>query len=121
MAKTKKESGSRQATTPKTFSTPRRKSLPINFKVPENSMILYADEFVVQFYPDEFIVSFFQSEHPLVFSEAEFEKRSELEAICLARFALNPPQMFQFLNALQLNVKKWQEIHQPHAEGTATE
>lgn len=121
MAKATNKSRSLQAKTTKTFTTPKRKSLDINYKVSGDLGILYADQFVVQFYSDEFIVSFFQSEHPLVFSEEEFEKRNELEARCIARFALSPPQMSRFLTALQTNVKKWQEIHLPEAERTKTE
>jgi hypothetical protein len=97
------------------YASSTRKALNINYKIAGDVVILYADQFIVQFYPDEFVISFFQSEHPLIFSEEDFEKRDALEARCIARFALNPPQMRRLFQALQTNLKRWTEMHFPEA------
>lgn len=97
------------------YSTRKQKALDINYKIAGDVMILYADQYVVQFYPDEFVISFFQSEHPLIFSDEDFEKRDALEARCIARFGLNPNQMRRFFQALQTNLKRWTEVHLPEA------
>jgi hypothetical protein len=90
------------------YSPSEGKALDIRYRI-DGEPILYTDQFVVQFYPDEFVISFFQSAHPLIFSDEEFEKLETLDAKCIARFALNPPQMRRFFQALQHNLQRWGE------------
>jgi hypothetical protein len=115
-AKTVKQKRTGAVEVPKrSYSTRRQKALDINYKIAGDVMILYSDQYVVQFYADEFVISFFQSEHPLIFSDEEFEERNALEARCIARFSLNPNQMRRFFQALQKNLKGWTEAHLPEA------
>lgn len=95
------------------YSPSKGKALDINYKISDDLGISYADQFIVQFYPDEFVISFFQSAHPLIFSDEEFSKLDALEARCIARFALNPPQMRRFFQALEHNIKRWGEANFP--------
>src|SRR5882724_4057591 len=89
----------------------KQKPIDINFKIPEDMGLLYADQFTIQFYADEFVVSFFQTEHPLVFSGEDFDKRNTLDARCVARFVLNPNQMGKFALAVGQNFRRWREVH----------
>ena len=88
-----------------------QKSIDISYKIPTDAVLLYADQYTVQFYTDEFVISFFQTEHPLVFSGEEFQQREALDARCVARFVLNPNQMGRFVMAVNKNFQRWREVH----------
>jgi hypothetical protein len=94
----------------------KQKQVDINFKIPEDQGLLYADQFSIQFYADEFVIGFFQTEHPLVFSEQDFAKRNKLDARCVARFVLNPNHMGRFVLAINQNFARWQEVHMPRED-----
>jgi hypothetical protein len=91
--------------------TLKQKPIDINFRIPEDMGLLYADQFTIQFYADEFVISFFQTEHPLVFSGKDFDERDTLDARCVARFVLNPNQMGRFAVAVGQNYRRWGELY----------
>lgn len=94
----------------------KQKPIEINYQIPPDTVLLYTDQYAVQFYADEFVISFFQTEHPLVFSGEEFDKRETLDAKCVARFVLNPNQMGKFVLAINQNFHRWREVYIPQNE-----
>lgn len=111
--------GSKQRSRPASDNLPRvtqQKQVDINFKIPEDQNLIYADQFSIQFYRDEFVIGFFQTEHPLVFSEQEFAKRNKLDARCIARFVLNPNHMGRFVVAINQNFAGWRAAHVPQED-----
>ena len=84
-------------------------TLNINFVVPPDFPIIYADQAVVQHYPDEFVISFFQSAHPILLRDAQVKDLTEVQANCVARFAITPQQMARLTGVMVDNFNKWKE------------
>jgi hypothetical protein len=91
------------------------KKVRVNRVYPENLTSHLVSNMVVQHQPDLFILSFFEVWPPAVLGETEEEVRKEVAAInqldikCVARLAVTPARMREFVAALTENLRKFEE------------
>jgi hypothetical protein len=92
------------------------KKIKINYVFPENIESKFVNQVVVQNQKDFFTLSFFETVMPIIVGESEEERASLLEKIesidakCIARFIVTPEKISQIVNALQVNIKRHDEM-----------
>jgi hypothetical protein len=82
----------------------------------------FVSNIVVQHQPDMFILSFFEIWPPPILGESEEEKQRELDALdhveakCVARLAVTPSKMKEFLETMSENLRNYERMMQIETE-----
>jgi hypothetical protein len=90
--------------------------LPLNRVVPLGTVGVCSNHFVVQHDGAEFHLSFFQTQMPIILGETEEEREqclapyrtSGVPSICVARIVVSAERMPAFIEAMQVNLGKYQ-------------
>ncbi len=86
-------------------------SKPLEWQIPDDMLILWANNFVIQHTENEFIVTFFQVAPPILIQA----RREDIEAIesvparAVARIALTPHAMAELLRVMTENYERYQK------------
>lgn len=93
------------------------KEVPIDYTIPADIKLLFADGLIVQHGENEFILSFFQTLRPIILTEDDRKGVEKVESRCVARIVVTPQQMAKNVEALKENFEKWLAKMQIFAEG----
>ena len=89
--------------------------LPIRRTFRDDTVTLFANDLVVQHHSNSFVLSFFEIWNPAILGETEEEREKALKAIevvdarCVARLAVSPDVMRKIVDAMDRNLKKFDE------------
>ncbi|MDQ3919845.1 MAG: DUF3467 domain-containing protein [Acidobacteriota bacterium] len=86
-----------------------RQDIPVEVFIPEDQYIDYADAFVINHTEEEFILSFLQLQFPIAISQEQLDKIKSAETVCIARIALTPKRLRILIQALQDNLRSYEE------------
>lgn len=86
-------------------------TIPVENYLREDTPTFYSDGMVVVHTPNEFVISFLQTEFPLAVGKEELEKVKLLRRKCVARIIMSPAQFEATAEALQINLKKYQNSY----------
>lgn len=90
------------------------KKIPIQWYFPEHIETKYVTNIVVQHTDKDFVVSFFDVFNPPILGDPEkvkkdFDAIKSVQAKCVARIAVTPEKMKDFIDTLQKNYKDYQK------------
>lgn len=91
-------------------------TIPVENYLSEDFLTAYSDGMVVMHTANEFIISFLQTEFPLAVGKEELEKVKLLKRKCVARIIMSPAQFEATAEALQTNLKKYQNSYRKPSE-----
>lgn len=86
-------------------------NIPVEPYLPDNVPTFYSDGMVVVHSANEFVVSFLLTDFPLAVGKEELEKVTVLRRKCVARIIMSPAQFDATTQALQQNLRKYQDSH----------
>jgi len=92
------------------------KQIRIERKYPEDLKSYYVSNIVVQHEPEMFFLSFFEVFPPPIIADTDEERAKALGALtqvdakCVARLAITPGKMKEFITAMQENYKGYQKL-----------
>src|SRR5262245_22846071 len=86
------------------------KTVPIEWKVPEDLVARYATNMVVQRSEHEFIISFFEAKPPIILGPTDrkstrLESINSVEAVCVARIIVAPKRAEDFVRVLSQQIE----------------
>jgi hypothetical protein len=88
------------------------RAVPVEFFVPEDLDIKYADNFNVFFSDYDFTLTFLQTQAPLIFRDEEWETTGSVKAKGISRVVVPPHLIPRIVNVLSENWKRFMEIRQ---------
>lgn len=88
-------------------------ALSIDWHVPEGLQSRYANNVLVQAGPYEFIISFFEAQLPILTgapeeNKAKLQQLGKIQAECVSKIIVSPELMPGLINALQIELDKYQ-------------
>jgi hypothetical protein len=92
-----------------TIAASGERTIDLEFELPNDMRLQYADNINVLHTPTEFTVSFLQSQPPLVVKDVEIDKITKVRSVCVARLVISPPKWAMMLRALTENYKQYVE------------
>jgi len=86
-------------------------SKPVEWQIPEDMPILWANNFVIQHTANEFVLTFFQTVPPILIrpTRQDLEAIESVPARAVARIALTPHGVRQMLEAITENYEAFQK------------
>ncbi len=91
------------------------RSVPIVWVEPEDSRIIFANQFLTQFFEEEFILTFGQLTPPVVLPrqsaherQAQIENIEFVQAKIIGRFGFTPQRMRELITILQENLARYE-------------
>lgn len=88
------------------------RTVPVEFFVPEDLEIKYADVFNVFFSDYDFTLTFLQTQAPLIVRDEDWEKTGSVKAKGIARVVIPPHLIPRMVNVLTENWQKFLQIRQ---------
>ena len=90
---------------------PDEKTLAIEYYVPKELASIYSDGASILHTENEFILSFFQTEYPPGIPVELMAEIDKISSKCVARILMSPFQMRRLVEALQVNLGKYEAKH----------
>ncbi|GEM_PF-532495 len=90
------------------------KRVSINHVYPESVETKVPNHFVIQHDEETFTLSFFEIRQPIIIDGTNAEKLAQLDALtevdakCVARLILTPNRMYNFIESMQENFKRFE-------------
>lgn len=95
---------------------PKVRSVSIEWVAPVSQPTVLADQMIIQ-RDDQlkhFILMLFEAKKPILISESDLKNAEDIKSVpayCVGRFLIPFPKIKSFVEALQNNVKKAEELH----------
>ena len=99
------------------MATAQGKPIPIDWQIPEDLPVLFANNITVQHTEHEFILTFYQVTPPPLLgplAEQKLKQMEEVPAVAVARVAVSAGRLPDFIAAMQETLEK----HYPGDKGT---
>lgn len=92
--------------------TVESRELRKNFVNPNNVKTEFVNDMLVTHSPNEFFLSFWLTELPIILVQDEFDQLEEVDSILVTKVAVTPKFVKAILEALEINIKKFEEKHE---------
>lgn len=93
----------------------------VDYVLPPDMPLLYADSLNIIHTQSEFIISFLQVNPPLVTGEEDWSKIKSIESRCIARIIISPMKMQSLLQVLFMNWQRYSNKYLVEEGADATE
>ena len=94
-------------------------NIPLEYVLPPDVPVFYADNVNVINSESEFVISFLQTQHPLIKNEEDWNNIKSVQAKCVARIVISPMKMQAIVGVLVGNFQGYYNkfIRPIHSEG----